>query len=204
MTVMAMFPLGTVLLPLGLLPLQVFEPRYQALAADVVAGAREFGVTLIERGSEVGGGDVRTMLGTVARVHDAMELPDGRWYLNAAGSRRIRVLQWLPDDPYPMADVMELPDMPPGPEADALCEEASKRLRRVLSLRVELGEPGPPPTVTLDPDPVAASWQIAVLAGLGPLDAQNVLAQPGADGRLRLLHDLLDHQAAILEFRLGD
>lgn len=199
-----MFPLGTVLLPLGLLPLQVFEPRYRALAADVMTGDREFGVTLIERGSEVGGGDVRTMLGTVAHVYDAVELPDGRWYLRAAGSRRIRVLAWLEDDPYPRAEVTELADLPPGPEAGALRGEAVRRLRRVLGLRVEVGDPGPAPTVPIDPDPVAASWQIAVLAGLGALDAQQVLAQPGADGRLRLLHDLLEHQEAMLQFRLGD
>ena len=86
-----MFPLGTVLLPHMLLPLHIFEPRYRALIHDVLDGDREFGVTLIERGHEVGGGDRRADVGTVAHVEEAEELDDGRWVVLAAGTRRIRV-----------------------------------------------------------------------------------------------------------------
>ena len=62
-----MFPLGNVLFPHAQLPLHVFEPRYRALAETCLAGDGEFGVVLIERGSEVGGGDTRFSIGTVAR-----------------------------------------------------------------------------------------------------------------------------------------
>ena len=55
MAVMPMFPLGTVLLPGVVLPLFVFEPRYQQLVRDCLESAgNEFGVVLIDRGSEVG------------------------------------------------------------------------------------------------------------------------------------------------------
>ena len=63
-----MFPLGNVLFPHAQLPLHVFEPRYRALAETCLAGDGEFGVVLIERGSEVGGGDTRFSIGTVARI----------------------------------------------------------------------------------------------------------------------------------------
>ena len=66
-----MFPLGTVLFPSVFLPLHVFEPRYQELTRDCLAGDNEFGVVLIERGSEVGGGDARFDVGTVARIIEA-------------------------------------------------------------------------------------------------------------------------------------
>jgi Lon protease-like protein len=105
-----MFPLGTVLVPGGLLPLHVFEPRYRRMVADCLAGDRRFGVVLIERGSEVGGGDVRTDVGTMARIVQAEEAPDGRWGLVALGVERIRVDAWLPDDPYPRAETSEWPD----------------------------------------------------------------------------------------------
>jgi uncharacterized protein len=65
---MPMFPLGTVLFPHALLPLHVFEPRYRLMTRRVLAGDGELGVVLIERGSEVGGGDTRFGVGTVARV----------------------------------------------------------------------------------------------------------------------------------------
>ena len=98
-----MFPLGTVLLPGAPLPLQVFEPRYRELTRDCLAGVPEFGVVLIERGSEVGGGDVRTNVGTVARIVASQGFPDGRAYLVTVGTRRIRVTEWLEDAPYPRA-----------------------------------------------------------------------------------------------------
>src|SRR5436189_1506182 len=85
---MPMFPLGTVLVPSAGLPLHVFEPRYRALVHDCLAGDGEFGVVLIARGSEVGGQDVRTDVGTVARIVQAQELPDGRWAIAAVGVRR--------------------------------------------------------------------------------------------------------------------
>ena len=55
-----MFPLGCVLFPHAHLPLHVFEPRYRTLTRDCLRTDREFGVVLIERGSEVGGGDSRS------------------------------------------------------------------------------------------------------------------------------------------------
>ena len=99
------------------LPLHVFEPRYRKLMTELMAeedpARREFGVPLIERGSEVGGGDDRSSIGTVARVMEAEEFDDGRWGLVAVGVRRFRVVSWLPDDPYPLADVDDWPDEPP-------------------------------------------------------------------------------------------
>src|SRR5438045_6955857 len=105
-----MSPLGTVLFPSLFLPLHVFEPRYREMTRVCLEGNREFGVVLIERGSEVGGDDVRTLVGTVARIVEASELDDGRWMLATVGVRRLRVRAWLEDDPYPRADVDDWPD----------------------------------------------------------------------------------------------
>ena len=73
---MPMFPLGSVLLPGVVLPLHVFEPRYQQLVRDCLeTDEHEFGVVLIDRGSEVGGGDSRTDVG--CRRQDAAGRRDG-------------------------------------------------------------------------------------------------------------------------------
>src|SRR5205085_12341103 len=114
-----MFPLGTVLFPYAVLPLHVFEPRYRLMMRHVLDGDQEFGVVLIERGSEVGGGDVRFDTGTIARVAQANELPDGRFVCTAVGVRRVRVRAWLPDDPYPLADTDAIDDGPVTAEARA-------------------------------------------------------------------------------------
>ena len=109
-TELPMFPLGSVLFPslvAAAARVRAALPRPGRTHCST-ASSREFGVVLIERGSEVGGGDVRTDVGTVARIVEAAELPDGRWALAAVGVRRIRVVEWLPDDPYPRAEVERL------------------------------------------------------------------------------------------------
>ncbi len=200
---LAMFPLGTVLFPSAVLPLHVFEPRYRALVADCLAGDGELGVVLIERGSEVGGGDVRTDVGTVARIVEAAELEDGRWALVTVGTRRIRVSAWLDDDPYPRAEVEDWADPEPLPGHDDACERALHLLRRALALKAELGEQAAPATVELASDLVLAGYQAAALAPVGPLDQQRLLAAPTPDERASLLSELLADEVEVLGLRLA-
>ena len=198
-----MFPLGTVLFPSAVLPLHVFEPRYRALVRDCLAGERELGVVLIERGSEVGGGDVRSDVGTVAHIVEAQELPDGRWALITVGARRLRVQTWLPDAPYPLAEVVDWPDPAPGPDHEELAARAVARLRRVLALAAEAGEGTAPATVELSDDLVLAVLQAAAVAPLGPFDRQRLLAAPAPEDRARLLDELLGEAEEVLTLRLG-
>ncbi len=204
-TILPMFPLGSVLVPSMVLPLHVFEERYRRLVRDCLDGTPEFGVVLISRGSEVGGGDVRTDVGTVARMVEAAELPDGRFALHCVGTRRIRIVRWLEDDPYPRAEVEDWPDEPGGTPAEGAegRERALVVLRRALGLQAELGEPAPPVTVAVDDDPEVASHQIAALAPIGPLDRQRLLGGPGTAGRLVAVHTALVDAVELLEARLA-
>ncbi|MEA2844705.1 MAG: ATP-dependent Lon protease [Actinomycetota bacterium] len=198
-----MFPLGTVLVPSMVMPLHIFEPRYRALARRCLEGDRRFGVVLIERGSEVGGGDVRCGVGTRAEVVQAAELDDGRWLMAVVGVDRIRVDRWLADDPYPRAEVTPLPGRPPGGTATDRRKAIERTLRRVLALRAELGEPSAPATVELDDDPDNAAWQAVVLAPLGAFDSQRVLEVVDADDRLDLVAALLEDEALLLAQRVA-
>lgn len=202
MTALPMFPLGTTLLPGMVLPLHVFEPRYRALVTDVLAGDGEFGVVLIDRGHEVGGGEHRTDIGAVARVIESEPMEDGRWLLIAVGTRRIRVTRWLEDAPYPRAEVEDHPDADADEEPDTR-REVSAALRRVLALRSELGEDVPPATTDLEADPTVASYQAAILSGTSPHDAQRLLEAPDATARFELLRHVLDDAEAVLRFRIG-
>lgn len=202
-TTLPMFPLGSVLVPSAGLPLHVFEPRYRSLVQDCLAGDGEFGVVLIERGSEVGGEDVRTDVGTVARIIESAELPDGRWALVAVGVRRIRVQRWLEDRPYPMAEVEDWPDPDPGPDHQIALATVTARLRRALALAAEAGDDAAPATIELSEDPVLAGYQAAAVAPIGPLDRQRLLEAPSPDARLEALAVLLDEETEVLELRLG-
>jgi Lon protease-like protein len=199
----AMFPLGTVLVPGAYLPLHVFEPRYRALVRACLEGTPEFGVALIERGSEVGGGDQRFTTGCVARIVEAVEMEDGRYAIGTVGVRRIKVLRWLPDAPYPRAEVEDWPDPEPGPELADRVAAVVPTFRRVLALASEVGEAVPPATVELSDDPVAAGHEMTALAPLGPLDALRLLAAPTPEARVAMLAELLDDAATVLASRLA-
>ena len=199
-----MFPLGTVLFPHALLPLHVFEPRYRLMIERVLRGEREFGVVLIERGSEVGGGDVRFAVGAVARVVRAQQLPDGGYALATVGMRRVRIERWLPDDPYPQAEVVDLSDSPPtvpDPTSLRVRARALNALGDVCGLYRLAAVPVPELPVIAD-EAEQASYEMAALAPIGPLDAQRVLEAPLAVDRLALLAELLEEHAQVL--RAGD
>ena len=198
-----MFPLGTVLFPYAPLPLHVFESRYRALVDDCLKGNREFGVVLIERGSEVGGGDERFSVGTVARIAEAAQFPDGRWALITVGDRRVRIRTWLPDDPYPLALVEEMPEPSLDEEATALMAGAERAVRRALALLAELDEPGPPATLELDADPERAAFQLAAVAPIGPADKQQILEADDWQRRLDLVTEAATAAGEMFAYRLS-
>ena len=192
-----MFPLSAVLFPHASIPLHVFEPRYRDLMRDCLAADARFGVVLIERGSEVGGGDERSTLGTRGVITKSVELPDGRWVLEIEGEARIEVDEWLPDDPYPVALVREAgPGPGPGPgDAGPLVGTAGQGVRRVRALLAEQGGAPPlPAELALDGggDAELAAWQLCAAAPLNSYDAQRLLAAEGVPERLRLLTQLMD------------
>lgn len=205
MPVTPMFPLESVLLPGMVLPLQVFEERYRALVRDCLASDQEFGVVLIERGSEVGGGDVRSQVGTVAQIIQAEVAEDGRWTVVAVGARRVRVHEWLDDDPYPRADLVDWPDdidRADNADLEKLYRQQVSALRRVLAMTAELGLPADP-TVEVSDDPLLGSYHLSLLAPIGALDRQRLLAANGPRDRIVRLGALLAEEAVDLEAQLG-
>jgi Lon protease-like protein len=200
--ILPMFPLGTVLFPYALLPLHVFEPRYRVMIRHVMESDHEFGVVLIERGSEVGGGDVRFETGTIARVVQAAELPDGGYALATVGISRVRVTRWLPDDPYPQAEVVGLADEPAYSRTDRDARDRVVAALAVVTALVRRLEPRIDETPALDDDPIRASYEAAALAPIGPLDAQRVLEAANTATRLELLAALLGDRADELRARI--
>ena len=199
-----MFPLGGVLLPGGVLPLRVFEPRYRTLVQHCLANeVPEFGVVLIERGNEVGGGDVRHSVGTAALIAHVETDPSGHLNLITLGTRRIRVRSWLSEDPFPQADVEDWPEDPGDADASAsLLAELTPRVRRAAALSVELGDRTGGREQEIVDDPVIASHNLVELAPLGPADRYDLLCAPGPLERLELLAAKLGDIEAVLEFRL--
>lgn len=198
-----MFPLGSVLLPHQPLALHVFEPRYRALVHDCLASDREFGVVLIERGSEVGGGDARFDVGCTARIVGAEESPDGRWALACTGGERIHVRAWLDDDPYPRAEVEALGDGTWTADAGIAMQAAVATFRRVVELAEQLGGTVDPGVLDLHGPALRDHWDLAARAPIAELDRLGILAADTPERRLDLLTGELAAIADVLASRLG-
>ena len=197
-----MFPLGTVLMPSGFLPLHLFEERYRRMIVDLLEGDREFGVVLIRRGSEVGGGDERCDIGTRARVLEAREAPDGRWSVAAVGLERLCVHRWLPDDLYPWAEVRSMPDAPGPPVAEVAYQRGVGALRKLLAGLAELGEPVAEMMFEVADDPGLGTFQLAALAPIAVHDRQRLLECGRATERVVLLEEMLGEAQEVVDIRL--
>ncbi|MBS4100321.1 LON peptidase substrate-binding domain-containing protein [Tsukamurella paurometabola] len=204
MTELPMFPLGAVLLPGEELPLRVFEPRYRRMVEQCLATDGRFGVVLIERGSEVGGGDVRTDVGTVALIDRYVRRAGGEFTLLCRGVERVRVARWLPDDPYPLAEADVWPDeVQRAVDLIPLLSKRGEAERLAARLaRAEGVKPRAWPKLTLPEDPVERSYYLARALPLSDADRHRALAAAGPADRVRVLGDALDDVLATLRFRL--
>ncbi|MEO7372121.1 MAG: LON peptidase substrate-binding domain-containing protein [Ilumatobacteraceae bacterium] len=203
MAVLPMFPLGTVLLPGVVLPLHVFEPRYQRLVRDCLdATDHEFGVVLIDRGSEVGGGDTRSAVGVVATMLQVAPMDGDRFGVVAVGTRRFRVTGWLADDPYPRAEIEDWPDGDSVVSTERFAATAA-RARSCAGLAVEMGDRSSVPEGELTGDASSDSFLLAAISPFGPSDQYAALCAPDAASRLDVIDRLLDDVEAGLRFRLG-
>jgi uncharacterized protein len=204
MTVTAMFPLGSVLFPAMPTALRIFEERYIVMLSSVLQEEpSEFGIVLIERGSEVGGGEHRFPVGTIARITQ-VQASEGFIGLIAQGTRRVQVEEWLEDDPYPRARVRELPDLEWEDALGPLFDEAESTVRRSLAQASEFVEQQWGADVELSADRVEAMWQLAGIAPLGPLDQVQLLRSPDAESLLRALIDAAHEAVEMLAVRWDD
>jgi Lon protease-like protein len=194
MTSMPMFPLGSVLFPHMPLALRVFEERYVVMLSRLLQDEpSEFGVVLIERGQEVGGGEKRFSIGTVATITQ-LEAAEGFVGVVAEGHGRIAITEWLDEDPHPQAVVDELPDLEWNDELQPLSEQAEKLVRRTLARASEFAELNWSPDIELSEEPIARAWQLAAIAPLGPLDQVSLLRSTSMS---ELLEGIIEHTLGV-------
>jgi uncharacterized protein len=204
-----MFPLEVAMLPGEELPLQVFEPRYTALVQHCLAtDDPAFGVVLISAGREVGGGDARSDVGAMAHITEWADAGDGRYRLRCVMAERLRVLEWLPDDPYPRATVEPWPDEPGGPvDIDAIRDIEDRMIALFQRIATARGADvdGRDIVHGADESGDAAMWLYALTTRLpfGQADRYAVLAAPTVADRVAALSEAVDTATAMVEFQLS-
>ena len=185
------------------LSLRIFEERYLKLLGDLLGNENpEFGVVLIERGPEVGGGEKRLDLGTLASVSDIGTL-DQFYGLESVGTQRFRVNAWLPDDPYPLADIDFIPDLVWNDALMPVRNQLEIKVRNLLAFASEFGDLQYGPDLEISDDPMNSCWQLAGVLPVGPLDQIDLLSSESADELISRTSEVVETLGETLKTMLG-
>ncbi|GAB3306737.1 peptidase S16 [Epidermidibacterium keratini] len=194
-----LFPLGTVLLPTGRLPLQIFEPRYVQLLQDLAAmpvDERVLGIVAIRRGHEVGEGQASELheVGCVARVeHITIAAPgtERRLGVMLTGERpfALHAIDGISEKPYTVGNVAFLDDdgrVDPGLLADLA--EVHRTYLETLG-----AEP-----LHVSSDPAMAAYDAAEKSLLTLQDKQRLLETRNASERVTSVIAMLRRETALV------
>ena len=192
MITLPMFPLGSVIFPESLFTLRVFEPRYLELVKECVITGGGFGVCLIAKGHEVGGGDERYEFGTISEILQVIEIGSGQLAINCVGRKRFRVLKWLEDNPYPKA-VVEIEEVD---DSQLVEKEQIDELRPVV-LKIadtvfELSGIRQDKPIPSSENIIEDMYHLAEHSYLGSYDRYKVLSSETLEARFNLLCQLLE------------
>ncbi len=184
----ALFPLRSVLMPGGLLPLRIFEPRYLDLIGRCLRCDEAFGVVLIRSGQETASAVSTAEVGTSARVIDFQSMADGLLGVLCRGERRFRIRERSQQaDGLNRACVEWLPADVPAcvqPRFQPLVETLRQALASLANSRR-----------LMEPHYEDAGWVSHRLAELLPLEPgllQRLLELEDPNARLRLLAPLVE------------
>jgi uncharacterized protein len=197
-----LFPLGSVLYPGLLLPLHIFEDRYQQLVRDLLDGPepRRFGVIAIREGSETGANSVSALyeIGCTATVRRVSEREDGRFDLVTIGADRFRLTGLDYSRPYLQGEVDLLPEET-GDEAAA--SQAVQSVQQAFRTYIDALTTRGVTQVSvpqLPSEPISLSYLVAASIIADLQDRQVLLAEPNALRRLTAERSLLSRETVML------
>lgn len=224
MNTSAVFPLGTAYLPGDRVSLNIFEDRYLSMIRDVMDRDQTFASVLIERGSEVGGEDLRHRHGVFVHIESVVQHEE-LVLVSGIATAPCDISQWLPDDPYPLAYASLQP-------IDALNERqrydiasSLTLLAQEIRLIVESLSNAHGPDIAPVAQEVAITtiaagrwwdqrveegelwqtfWKLARNLPCGPFDRYAFLTPGSLNDRVKRLKQTVDHVREVVSFRFGD
>ena len=191
---------GVVVYPMMWLPLPVGQRRSIKLVEDNLPENRIIALmTSKDEEVEKPGPDDIHRIGTAAQVHRVLRTPDGTIRLLVQGMERIRVTEYIQEQPYLRARVEVIPEeMDDSLETVAIMRAVQEMFRRLIEL-----EPQMPDELAVMAMNVENARQLAYLvAGSMRVDAQEgqrILEMDRVYDKLLRLTQLLHKEVEVLE-----
>ncbi len=191
---------GVVVYPQTAVPLTVGQPRSIRLVDDVVAADKLVGLVAATNPElETPGANDLYKVGVIATVHRLLRAPDGTIRLLVQGLDRIRLAEFVQEEPYLKARVVLAPEkLEEGLEIDALARNARDQFQQITQMIPSFPEELVNSITSLE-DPLQTVYTIANFQRIDLKDAQELLEIDTVGDKLHKLIGLLVREAEVLQ-----
>ncbi|MFT3733175.1 MAG: endopeptidase La [Hyphomicrobium sp.] len=188
-----------VLFPGLILPITIGRAKSIAAVQQAVREERQIGI-LLQRDADNNdpGPDDLHRIGTLANIVRYIAAPDGSHHIVVQGVQRIRILDFLPGTPFPVARVVHIP------EPETRSTEIEARFRNLQAQALEAAEllPQAPPELIATIQNVTSPAALADLAAgymdIAPEEKQSILETVDLMTRIERVSALLAQRIEVM------
>ncbi len=198
---LAVLPLrGLVVYPMMWLPLTIGQARSLRLVESALPTSRIIAlVTSLDEGLDEPGPDQIHPIGIAAQVHRILRAPDGVIRLAVQGLERIRIKEYIQNEPYLRARVESLPEsMEQNLELEALSRAVQDLFRRFVELDHQTPDELAVMALNVE-DPRQLAYLVAGSMRLAVGVAQEILIMDPVREKLLRLITLLNKEVEVME-----
>ena len=194
----------TVLFPGAVLPLTVGRESSLALVNGLMGDEKLLGVVaqLDPRVEDPAAADLHK-IGTLAKVHKTVKMPNGNVVIFLEGLQRIQVIDLISLRPYLRARIEAQPDLnaEPDSELEALQRNAQELFRDVVSHSPQLSDDLHSVATNIDDPGRLTDFIAGTLPSLSTMLRQELIETPSVRKRLETLIRELSKELEVLELR---
>jgi ATP-dependent Lon protease len=191
---------GTVVFPLTVVPLAAAQARSLRLIDEAMSGDRAVGLVLQNDAEMEGAGpnDVRE-IGTLGSILQMMRVPDGSVRLAVQGSERMRVIEWVSEEPFLVAKVEKIPEtIEDSVEVEALTRNTLELFQRLVSLVSHLPDELVTAALNVE-DPKHLVYLVATNLRMEAEERQQLLEEDSVKEKLVRLNAFIQKELDVLE-----
>ncbi|MBM3151637.1 MAG: endopeptidase La, partial [Chloroflexi bacterium] len=191
---------GVVVYPQTAVPLTIGQPRSVRLMDDASASDRLIGLVTAKNPDleNPAPGDLY-QVGTIATVHRLFRAPDGTIRLLVQGMERLRLVEFIQEEPYLKARIELLPEtVETGKEIDALSRSARDQFSAIAEMSASIPRELVESISTLE-DPLQVAYTVANFQRMELGDAQQILELDSTRDKLHKLVALLVRETDVLQ-----
>jgi ATP-dependent Lon protease len=191
---------GTVVFPLSVVPLAAAQPRSIRLIDEVMSGDRTVAMVM-QKDSDIEGAGPDDVydVGTITTIHTMMRVPDGSVRLAVQGSERMRILEWVSEEPFLMARVEVWPELnDDSVEVQALSRNTLDLFQRLVSIVSHLPDELVTAALNID-DPKQLVYLVATNLRMEPEEKQRLIERETVKEKLEQLNAFISKELEVLE-----